>query len=258
MAEPRIDVTLICGGKYHDFDFARLELLKLLAEQDRVKVRVFEDFSNIEAIVQADVLVTYTCDVVPNDEEQQALKRFLEAGKRWFALHGTNSILEWLSYNPPKIGAPRTAPLFTEMLGNQFLSHPAIEPYTVHVTKPEHPLVRGIEPFTTTDELYLMEYHGECESLLHCFYNGTTPDFDHSDWTNDEPHLVLFLHPYEAGEVLYFTLGHCRGRYDMQPLMAEWPSEDRCSWELPVYYELLRRGIRWAARVGEWAPAATA
>ena len=75
-----------------------------------------------------------------------------------------------------------------------------------------------------------------------------------------DPFTVLFLTiaGISVTDMLYFTLGHCRGRYDMQPLMAEWPSEDRCSWELPVYYELLRRGIRWAARVGEWAPTATA
>jgi hypothetical protein len=28
----RIDCVLIAGGKYHDIDYARLELLKLLAE----------------------------------------------------------------------------------------------------------------------------------------------------------------------------------------------------------------------------------
>ena len=39
----RIDCVLIAGGKYHDIDFARLELLKLLAEDSRVRVRVFED-----------------------------------------------------------------------------------------------------------------------------------------------------------------------------------------------------------------------
>jgi len=28
----RIDCVLVCGGVWHDMDFARLELLKLLAE----------------------------------------------------------------------------------------------------------------------------------------------------------------------------------------------------------------------------------
>ncbi len=249
MAGKRIGVFLICGGKYHDFDFARLELLKLCAEQVRFRVRVAEDFSDIEGIKKADVLITYTCDMLPSEPEQAAMRDFLEQGKRWFALHGTNSLIEWLSFKPVKIGAPRTAPLFMEMMGNQFLAHPPITPFTVHVSNPEHPLVKGIQPFTTTDELYLMEYHGKTESLLHCYYNGTADDFDHSDWRTDEPRQVFYLHPYANGEVLYLTLGHCRGRYDMQPLLEEWPTVDRCSWELPVYYELLRRGIRWAANL---------
>jgi type 1 glutamine amidotransferase len=51
------------------------------------------------------------------------------------------------------------------------------------------------------------------------------------------------------GEVLYYTLGHARGRYDMQPLMDEYPTVERGSWKQPVHYEILRRGIRWAARL---------
>ena len=40
----RIDGVLIAAGKYHDIDFARLELLKLLGEDMRFRVRVFEDY----------------------------------------------------------------------------------------------------------------------------------------------------------------------------------------------------------------------
>ncbi|MGQ2933062.1 MAG: hypothetical protein ACT6RK_03130 [Sphingopyxis sp.] len=62
----RIDCVLICGGVWHDMDFARLELLKLLAEDQRVRTRVFENYENIEAIETADILITYTCDVTPS------------------------------------------------------------------------------------------------------------------------------------------------------------------------------------------------
>ena len=41
------------------------------------------------------------------------------------------------------------------------------------------------------------------------------------------------------------TLGHCRSTYDMQPLVEEYPEIERGSWELPVFYDLLRRGIVW-------------
>ena len=69
--------------------------------------------------------------------------------------------------------------------------------------------------------------------------------FQDSEWETDDPHLVCYLKQYGAGEVLYLTLGHCRSTYDMQPLVEEYPAIERCSWELPVYYELLRRGINW-------------
>ena len=36
---PRIDCVLVCGGVWHVMDFARLELLKLLAEDERVRTR---------------------------------------------------------------------------------------------------------------------------------------------------------------------------------------------------------------------------
>ena len=77
---PRVNVLLVCGGKYHDFDYARLELLKLLAEHSRLRVRVVEDYSTIAALDGADMLITYTCNVLPDAAGQSALQRFLERG----------------------------------------------------------------------------------------------------------------------------------------------------------------------------------
>ena len=57
----------------------------------------------------------------------------------------------------------------------------------------------------------------------------------------------MYLHPVGRGEVLYLTLGHCRGRYDMRPVMDEYPVVERGAWEVPEFRELLRRGLRWAA-----------
>ncbi|MDB5714093.1 MAG: hypothetical protein JWO15_1490, partial [Sphingomonadales bacterium] len=91
----RLNCVLIAGGKYHDIDFARLELLKLLGEDQRVRVRVFEDYEAIAAIEAADFLVSYTCDVIPSLPAQEAIRAWVERGGRWYALHGTNSILRW-------------------------------------------------------------------------------------------------------------------------------------------------------------------
>ncbi len=114
-----IRCALVVGGKYHDMDYARLRLLGLLDENERIRTRVFEDYSNIAAITSSDLLVTYTCDVTPGLAQQEALRDFVAKGGRWLALHGTNSILRFLENG--KVSAPRWAPHFMETLGSMSL-----------------------------------------------------------------------------------------------------------------------------------------
>ena len=237
-----ISLYLVCGGKWHDIDFARLELLKLLNETFEIRTRVAEDFSDTEALAKADCLVTYTCDLDVAEVEQQALADFVRGGKRWLALHGTNSVFDFVEQG---VAAPRSHRLLMQLLGSQFIAHPPIQRFQVTVTDPSHPLVKGIEPFEVNEELYLCEYHGEIEPLLETRFTGKAPGFVEVDWPDDEPRLVMYLHPEGKGQVLYLTLGHCRGKYDMRPMIDEYPQVERGAWESPVFYELLRRGIRW-------------
>lgn len=239
---PRIDCVLVCGGVWHDMDFARLELLKLLAEDERVRTRVFENYETLDAIRNADILITYTCDVTPSLAAQEALRDWLAAGGRWYALHGTNSVLRLLESG--LWDAPRWAPLMMDLLGTQFLSHPPIAPYKVTVADPGHPLVAGIEPFETNDELYHMERHGELHVLLETECTGEGTGFVEAAGAPGV-HPVMYIKRHGNGAVLYNTLGHCRGHYDLQPMLDWWPSVDRCAWDLPVFYALLRRGIAW-------------
>ena len=73
MSVARKNVHLVCAGKYHDFDFARLELLKLLAEIEHVRVTVAPDYADQDALAAADVLLTYTSDVIPDDRQIDGL-----------------------------------------------------------------------------------------------------------------------------------------------------------------------------------------
>jgi len=245
--------VLVASGKYHDIDFARLELLKLLAEDDRVRVRVFEDYANLDAIRAADFLVTYTCDVVPSLVQQEALRAWVEAGGRWLALHGTNSILRFLASG--LVDSPAWAPHLMETLGTQFIAHPPIAPYRVEVADPQHPLVRGIEPFETSDELYLSDVHADLHVLLDTEFEGAATGFVREHWPAAR-HPVMYLRRLGQGSVLYLTLGHCRGHYDLQPLMDYYPEVDRRAWDLPVFHELLRRSLAWA-KVPEPTPETT-
>lgn len=249
MTGTRIDVHLVCGGRFHDFDFARLRLLELLAEHDRVRTTVSADYADTDTIVSADLLLTYTCDVRPTPPQQEVLVEHVARGGRWFALHGTNAALE---QRPDRLfEAPRALGRVAEVLGSQFIAHPPIEPYEVENLEPEHPLVRGIGTFVTDDELYLCERHGVDQQtvLMATRWSGDTgPGFVEHEWYDTDLRPVVYLRRYEQGEVLYNTLGHCRGHYDMQPLFEHYPAVERGSWNRPEYIELLRRGIRWGLR----------
>jgi type 1 glutamine amidotransferase len=247
MAKAAIDAYFVCGGKYHDIDFARLQLLELLAEHERIRTRMAEDYRDIAAIEASDFLVTYTVDIVPDEPTAGRLRDYVAGGKRWLALHGTNSILRYAKGRGWE--APRDCRTFMETLGSQFVAHPPIAPYRVEISQPGHALVAGIEPFDANDELYLMELHPPFETLLHTRWTGEAKGFVQRDWTRDDPRPVMYLKRVGNGEVLYLTLGHARGHYDMRPLMDEYATVERGSWPVPAFRELLRRSLRWAADI---------
>jgi type 1 glutamine amidotransferase len=251
MSSP-IRAYLVANARYHDTDFARLELLKLLAEDENVRTRVADSFADTRSLSRSEFLVTYTCDLRPSEAEERALHDFVSGGGRWVALHGTNALLD---FTRDGVICPRTHDTFMQTLGSRFIAHPPIQPYEVRVSDPDHPLVRGIEPFQASDEIYLCEYYGEVTPLLETRYTGSFQGYVEGEWTQDEPRLVAYTHPVGAGEVLYITLGHCCGIHDMRPVQ-EVAEVVRGSWENPVFLELLRRALRWAKKSPEFEPPA--
>lgn len=241
--DQKIDVYLVCNAKYHDTNFARLEILKLLGENDDIHTRVAENFSDTEAIANSALLITYTCDLRPTPEEQEALADFLDKGGKWFALHATNALLDFVD---GKADTPNVAPKFMEILGSRFIAHPANQKIHVRVTDIDHPLTQNIENFEVEDEEpYYCEAQGEQVVLLEASYSEPSVGYVRSDYGTDrESHPQMYLHPWGTGSVLYLSLGHCQGKHDMKP-MADIVPAVRGSWNSPVYYELLRRGIRW-------------
>jgi hypothetical protein len=247
MAGPagRLDAVLVCGGLWHDFDYARVELLAELGNYEHVRTRVFEDFGCLDALHHADLLITYTCNVRPDAAQQRALVDFVARGGRWLALHGTSSAID----PPDEQGLFRTPRVLGEVatvLGNQFLAHPPIAPYTVEISAPDHPLVAGMKPFEVRDELYVMELHPPLDVLLHARFTGLCRGFAEGDVSDDEPRPVLYLRPSGDGTVCFFSLGHCRGRFDVQDLgKDDLGRRDLGSWTVPEYRTILGRCIAW-------------
>lgn len=246
MSKKAIRAHLIAGGQYHDIDYARASLLSLLAEHPEIRTSVAQDYASLDCLAQAQFLVTYTCNVAAAPEQVGALRRFLETGGKWLALHGTNSLLA--QNETGRWYAPEDSAGLMALLGSQFVAHPPIAPYEVKVRKQDDPLTEGIDDFIVEggDELYYMRLFGEIEVLMDAKAQGAARGFAEREWDESVYHPVLYRKRVGKGEILYCTLGHRRGHYDMEPLLDYYPEVEKGAWETAPYMEILRRGLRWA------------
>lgn len=234
-------VLLVMGGLYHDFDHVRLKLLQHLARREHIRVELRHDYSDLDALARCDALISYTCGVLPDAGQTQALADWVAQGGRWFALHGTNSALD---IQPDgKVLTPPMDPLLFDLLGSQFLAHPAPGRYRIRPAEP-HPLTQGIDAFFLEDEHYLQRHAPGNRVLLYSEFEGDTPLFETRHWAKSQ-HQSCYLRPRGKGAVLYLTPGHARGRHDMLPLTDNYPFVERGAWILPVFHELIARGIAW-------------
>jgi len=250
----RVEVAVVVGGRWHDIDFARRELLALLGEHDAVRATVHADFSDTARLGSVDAVIAYTCDVRPTSDEASTMTSMVRDGGRLLALHATNSAID-----PPGPGGPRVfrtpdaMPGFTALLGNRFLAHPKIAEFLIEPVDPDHPLVLDVGSFTTTDEIYVSALADDLEVLMDVAYTGACPGFDTDHVDDPVRHPVLFTRPEGDGRVTYFTLGHCRGRFDVADLGVEdLGVVDRVAWDSPEYREILRRCIGWAVHADHW------
>jgi type 1 glutamine amidotransferase len=244
----RIDAHFVAAGKYHDIDFARLELLKLLAEHPQIRTTVDTSYADIPRLNDCHFLITYTCDVIPDTAQVAAIRQWVERGGRWLALHGTNAILRFVEGG---VDCPDDAPDFMAMLGSQFLAHPPIGPFTVEVVNHDHDLTRGIGDFDIVDELYLSRTTAPIDTLMQAHFTGDTTGFIQSSWPATVV-PILYTRDLGKGRIVYNTLGHCRGHYDLTDIGVAFNAHpEKCAWDYPVYYDLLRRGIAWAMGSGD-------
>src|SRR3989442_9311687 len=88
MSQPKpIRVHVITGGfppgsaAGHDMDYARLRILQLLYERPHVLATITNDFTDIAKWLPASrLLITYVAGPYPNEEQNQVIRQWLEAG----------------------------------------------------------------------------------------------------------------------------------------------------------------------------------
>jgi type 1 glutamine amidotransferase len=224
--------NLICGSpaRNHDFDFARIRLHEALYEAGNIRTDVAVNYDDGAAIEAADMLVTYTSQVPVAEEQCASLQRFVENGGRWFAVHASNSV--------------RDNPHLPAILGSRFITHPPYTHFSVSITKPSDPLLDGLAPFEVDDELYVIDARDDVEVLLHTRWGGEAMG---GRQVEEGERPLMYRRRAGNGGVLYLALGHANRPFDKARPDAPDQPDRRGPWGLPVYKELIRRGIEWAA-----------
>ena len=258
---------LIAGGfppgSYagHDHYYARLRLLRLLAERD-VPASVANDFADIEKWLPVSrLLITYVAGPYPDAAQTRAIERWLEAGGHWLALHGTSG-----GRAERVEGTRQRRTVKTEhhaLLGSYFLTHPPICEFRVEVSAADSPLTRGLgTSFVVEDEPYFIELRdpGSTQILLTADYGpsatssaiGTLYPSDTSLQPDGRTRVLGYTRAVGNGGVTYFTLGHCHNpaiRAARGPDPADkTPPTFHGAWETDAFITLLRNAIAWAAR----------
>ena len=204
------------GG--HDHDYARLNLLGLLAGRD-VPASVANDFADVEKWLPVSrLLITYVAGPYPDAAQTRAIQGWLEAGGHWLALHGTSG-----GRAQRVEGARMRRTVKTEhhaVLGSFFLTHPPIAEIRVDVTDTDSPLTRGLGgSFVVEDEPYFIELQdpGSTHILLTADYGaaGNWPTVealygkDTSLQADGRTRVIGYTRKVGQGGVAYYALGHC-------------------------------------------------
>ena len=253
---------LIAGGfppgsnSGHDHDYARLRLLRLLAEQD-IPASVANDFSDVEKWLPVSrLLITYVAGPYPDAAQCRAIQHWLEAGGHWLGLHGTSG-----GRAERVEGMRQRRTVKTEhhaLLGSYFLTHPPIRRFRVDVSNTDAALTRGLgASFDVEDEPYFIELQdpGSTRILLTADYGpdavspsiGTIYATDTSLQPDRRTHVLGYTRDVGRGGVTYCALGHChnpaiRAARTVDATDAT-PPTFRGAWETDAFITLLRNAI---------------
>jgi type 1 glutamine amidotransferase len=117
------------------------------------------------------------------------------------------------------------------VVGGQWVAHPGnVIDYRVDVTRPDDPVMEGVESFPYRSEQYYMHVDPSNEVLATTTFSG-----EHAPWIEGVTMPVVWKRRHGRGRVFYSSLGHVAAEF-----------------EVPQMRTILRRGMNWAAR-GEGA-----
>jgi type 1 glutamine amidotransferase len=121
----------------------------------------------------------------------------------------------------------REAVAYQFMCGGQWVAHPGnIIDFRVNVTRPDDPVMQGVEDFDYRSEQYYMHVDPANEVLATTTFSG-----EHAPWIEGVVMPVVWKRRHGQGRVFYSALGHAAKEFKHAAMRT-----------------ILARGMQWAAR----------
>jgi putative membrane-bound dehydrogenase-like protein len=176
-----------------------------------IEMTYTENVSDLNAgtLGKYDALVIYANTTQIGKDQEKALLDFVANGGGFVPLHCASFCF-------------LNSPAYIALVGAQFQKHGTGE-FETKVVDPDHPIIKGLEPFRTWDETYVHTKHNTKDRHV-----LQTRD----DQAGSEP--WTWTRSQSKGRVFYTAYGH-----------------DARTWGHPGFQDLVERGIRWAANKGE-------
>lgn len=159
---------------------------------------------NEENLRQYDVLMLYANHDSITPSQEAALLGFVRGGKGFVPVHCASYCF-------------RNSEEFVKLVGGQFKSHDTAT-FNIHTPDTTHPVMQGLQPFTTWDETYIHDHLSDDRIVLQ-----ERPENGRMEpWT--------WVKQYGDGRVFYTAYGH-----------------DERTWRQPGFHQLMKNGVLWAA-----------
>lgn len=233
-ADRPIQALVVTGHQYpgHLWRETTPAIQEALAADDRIEASVVVDPEELakETLREYDVVIMNYCNwerAGLSREAQRNFAEYLHEGGSLVIVHFANGAFH---FSLPKAGESDWPEWRTKICRRVWdhtpgkSAHDAYGKFTVQIAAPDHPIVKGMQPFETTDELYCNQQGDEPIEVVATARSTLTG--------RDEP--MAFAYRYGKGRVFQTVLGH-----------------DAASLRVPGTAELVRRGTVWAAFRGQ-------
>ena len=210
-----IRTLIVGGGSSHDFNrWYKQADSATLAKDGFASVTYTSDISSIlEKLPSTDVLYLSNNQAMADPKLRQAIFDFVQQGKGLVLAHAATwyNWRDWPEYNKTLVGGGSRG---HERYGN----------FDVKITNTTHPVIRGITEtsFNIKDELYRMN-RDSSGANIQVLAISTVPN-------TSTTYPAVWVTESQKGRIVCITLGH-----------------DAESHDKPVYQQLLRNAVQWAA-----------